>query len=179
MTNTSAAAVLAAFALAGWGTIRAEVIDSAPRGFTVQNRVRISAPPQRVYKALTDIGRWWHSDHTFSGDAANLSLDAKAMGCFCEKLPGGGDLRHLEVIYAEPGKMLRLSGGLGPLQGVGVAGALTISLSAREKGTELELVYGVGGYHPKGLDSWAAAVDGVLRQQIERLKKYVETGSAD
>jgi hypothetical protein len=57
--------------------------------------------------------------HTFSGDAHNLSIDDKATGCFCEKLASGGGVRHMEVVCADPGKKLVLSGALGPLQGGG------------------------------------------------------------
>jgi hypothetical protein len=53
--------------------------------------------------------------HTFSGNAHNLSIEEKAMGCFCEKLPDGGGVSHMEVVYFAPGKTLRLSGALGPL----------------------------------------------------------------
>ena len=36
--------------------------------------------------------------------------------------------------------------------------------------------YAVGGYLDGGLDVLAAAVDGVLIEQFERLGKFVETG---
>src|SRR5688572_3191875 len=84
-------------------------------GFLVRHTTTIGAPPGRVYDALVQqIGSWWSSAHTFSGDARNLSIDARPGGCFCEKLKDGGGLEHMRVIYVAPGEMLRLSGALGP-----------------------------------------------------------------
>ncbi|HEX2493499.1 MAG TPA: hypothetical protein VHK24_06950, partial [Steroidobacter sp.] len=36
--------------------------------------------------ALADIAKWWDPEHTYSGDARNLTLDTQVRGCFCEKL---------------------------------------------------------------------------------------------
>ena len=85
----------------------------------------------------------------------------------------------MTVVYADPGKRLRLSGGLGPLQDMGVAGSLTFNLTSRDGKTRLDLTYHVGGYSPDGLTKWASAADSVLLEQIARLKRYIETGSAD
>ena len=95
----------------------ADVADSAANGFTVKATVTIQAAPAVVYQKLVrNVGDWWDPGHTFSGDARNLMIDAKPMGCFCEKLPNEGGVRHLEVVFAAPGKTLVMTGGLGPLQ---------------------------------------------------------------
>jgi hypothetical protein len=159
--------------------LRAEVADSAANGFTVKLAVAIQAPPQEVYGRLVhNVGDWWDSAHTFSGDARNLSIDDKPQGCFCEKLPSGGGARHLEVVYVDPGKQLVLIGGLGPLQSMAVAGSLSIQLAAAPEGTKLTVVYAVTGYSPGGLNALAAPVDSVLTQQFRRLKTFVENGKA-
>jgi hypothetical protein len=116
--------------------------------------------------------------HTFSGDAHNLSIDDKAMGCFCEKLPGGGSVRHMEVVYADPGKKLVLSGALGPLQSIAATGSMIIQLSATGEGTKLAVVYTLTGYVPAGMNTWAAPVDSVLTEQFMRLKSLIENGKA-
>ena len=156
----------------------AAVVDSGPAGFLVRHEAGIAAPPARVWDALVDVARWWSPDHTWSGDAANLSLDPAPGGCFCEKLPAGGGVRHLTVVYAAPRSLLRLTGALGPLQGAGVAGSLTFALKATPAGTQLTLDYSVGGYWPGGLATMAEPVDGMLGAQFARLKALVETGSA-
>ena len=154
----------------------ADVVDTAPGGFTVKIVAEVAAPPARVYQALTDrIGSWWDKDHTYSGDAANLSIDAGPGGCFCERLPGGGGVSHMTVIYAEPGKMLRLSGGLGPLQDLAVAGVMSWKLSEAAGKTTIEVTYKVSGYlpGPGGVGGLAAPVDAVLSAQVRRLAQFV------
>jgi uncharacterized protein YndB with AHSA1/START domain len=146
-------------------------------GFVARHTVTVSAPPARVYDALVrQIGSWWSSDHTFSGDARNLSIDARPGGCFCEMLKEGGGLEHMRVIYVAPGEMLRMSGALGPLQGSGVAGSLTWSLAATTAGTTVELSYSVGGFLAGGFEKMAPAVSTVLEEQLRRFKLFVETG---
>ena len=154
---------------------------SAPQlsstGFLVRHTATIAAPPARVYDALVrQVGSWWHSDHTFSGDARNLSIDARPGGCFCEKLKEGGGVEHMRVVYAAPGERLRMSGALGPLQASGLAGSLTWSLAATPGGTTIELSYSVGGFLAGGFEKMAPAVSGVLEEQLRRLKLFVETG---
>jgi len=153
------------------------VVDASGGGFTVRTAVAIRAAPGEVYRRLVrNVGDWWSPNHTFSGNAHNLSIEEKVAGCFCEKLPDGGGVRHMEVVYFAPGKTLRLSGALGPLQSLAAAGSMTIELSAAEGGTKLEVTYAVAGYLPAGMNTWAAPVDGVIEEQFTRLKKYVETG---
>jgi hypothetical protein len=156
----------------------AEVTDQSAAGFQIRHVVELNAPPAKARAAVQDIGRWWSSDHTYSGDAANLSIDAG--GCFCEKLPGGS-VRHMSVVYSAPGA-LKMFGGLGPLQTTGAAGHLSFQFAkAPEPGkTVLTLSYDVGGYAKGGLAQvWAKPVDAVLGQQVLRFKKYVETGKPD
>src|SRR5918911_314155 len=101
---------------------RASALDVTPTGFLVRYELNIAAPTAKVYDSLINVGSWWSEKHTYSGDSRNLSIDARAGGCFCEKLPNGGSVQHMEVVQARPGKLLRLYGGLGPLQGLAAAG---------------------------------------------------------
>ncbi|HXC56755.1 MAG TPA: SRPBCC domain-containing protein [Rhizomicrobium sp.] len=165
-------------ALAMTSPARAAVNDAATNGFSVTEAVHIAAPPDKVYAALVTPARWWSPVHTFSKNAANLVLDAKAGGCWCETLPGGASVQHLTVVYAAPGHGLVLRGALGPLQGLGVEGALTVALKPAAGGTDLTLTYNVGGYLKDGLASFAAPVDQVLGEQVGRLKSLIETGAA-
>jgi uncharacterized protein YndB with AHSA1/START domain len=159
---------------------QAAVGDSSANGFTVKLALTIQAPPQEVYARLVHgIGDWWSSAHTFSSDAHNLSIDDKPMGCFCERLPSGGGVRHMEVINADPGKRLVLSGALGPLQSMAATGSLTIQLAPEGGGTKLAVTYAVSGYLPAGMNTWAATVDAVLTEQFTRLKSLVETGNPE
>ncbi|HTW67521.1 MAG TPA: hypothetical protein VME17_23040 [Bryobacteraceae bacterium] len=157
----------------------ADIADSGANGFTVKLQLEIAAPPQQVYIRLVhNVGDWWSPMHTFSGDSHKLTIEDKAMGCFCEKLPNGGSVRHLEVVNATPGKTLVMIGGLGPLQSTAVSGSLTIQLAPAAVGTKLDVQYAVAGYLPAGVNTWAAPVNSVLTEQFTRLKTFVETGRA-
>jgi uncharacterized protein YndB with AHSA1/START domain len=157
----------------------AAVNDSAANGFSVTEKVHIAAPPEKVYAELVTPSHWWSSSHTFSHEAMNLTLEPKAGGCWCERLPNGGSVQHLTVYYANPGHALLLRGPLGPLQGLGVDGALSIALKPADGGTDLTATYNVGGYLKDGFTSLSAAVDGVLAEQFTRLKSFVETGAPE
>ena len=157
----------------------AEIADSAANGFTYKLTLNLRAPPETVYQRLLAIGNWWGSSHTFSGDARNLSIDPKPMGCWCEKLPNGGGVRHMQVVNATPGKMLVITGGLGPLQFMAATGSMIFKFSPQQGGTKLEITYGVTGYFPGGTSGLAPAVESVLTTQFTRFKSYVETGSPD
>jgi uncharacterized protein YndB with AHSA1/START domain len=177
-------AVIAGIVLAGallflqmWSA-RAAVVESAPNGFAIQQTVHIAATPERVYTALIVPATWWNSEHTFSGSAANLTLDARAGGCFCENW-SGGSVQHLTIVDAETGKTLRLRGALGPLQGQGLDGALTFTLKASAGGTDLTLDNMMGGYIKGGFGKWPSRADAMLAEQVARLKRFIETGSPD
>lgn len=159
------------------GLACAEVADSSANGFTVKTTLDIAAPPSGVYRKLVEnIGDWWSPKHTFSGDAHHLSIDAKPMGCFCEKLEDGGAVRHMEVVYLAPGRTLVFNGALGPLQSLATTGSMTITLAASGTGTKLAVSYAVAGYFSAGMNTWAVPVDSVIREQFTRLKNYVESG---
>ena len=156
----------------------AAVEDEAPNGFTISETATVAAAPDRVYEALVAPAHWWSSEHTYSQNAANLTLDARAGGCWCETLPGGGAVQHMVVVNVMPGKLLRLRGALGPLQGMAVDGAMTFALHATGNVTQLTLTYAVGGYAKQGFGELAKAVDSVLGEQTARLARFIETGSA-
>jgi hypothetical protein len=156
----------------------AEVTGVGGGGFEVRERVHVAAEPAAVYAALMTPGRWWDPQHTYSGDASRLTLEAKAGGCWCEALPGGGAVEHMTVLYLAPNKGLRLRGGLGPLQAMGVVGSFSITLAAADAGTDLTFTYAVGGYSKDGFDDLSKGVDAVLGAQAARLKRLIETGKA-
>jgi uncharacterized protein YndB with AHSA1/START domain len=146
-------------------------------GFLVKVETSVNAPVAKVYDALVgQVGSWWNSQHTYSGDAKNLSIDARPGGCFCEKLPNGGGVEHLRVVYVSPRQVLRLSGALGPLQATGVSGSMTWKLTSGTNNTRVELSYSLGGFIQAGFEKIAPAVESMLNDQLNRLRLFVETG---
>src|SRR5258708_21269628 len=152
----------------------AEVVGVGGNGFEIRETAHIAAASDKVYAALLIPAHWWNSEHTFSGSAANLVLDAHAGGCWCETLPGGGSVEHLRVVYVSPGKTLRLRGALGPFQGLAVDGVMTWSVKSVADGTQVSFTYSIGGYAKDGFDELATMNDHVLRQQIGRFQKSVD-----
>jgi uncharacterized protein YndB with AHSA1/START domain len=146
-----------------------EVLGADDTGFEIEHVRTLDAAPDASWNRLVRPADWWHSDHTWSGDAGNLTLDPRAGGCFCEALPGGGSNEHLRVVHAAPGRLLRLDGRLGPLQPLPLTGVMSWALAETESGsTTITLRYVVAGPPGSALQNWAPAVDGVLAQQIDR-----------
>jgi hypothetical protein len=152
----------------------ATITDSSFYGFTIKHELTVNIAPDTLYKYLVDIGKWWDPEHTWSGKASNLFIQPHANGCFCERLDSEGSVRHMSVIYVQPGRILRLEGGLGPLQALAVTGVLTFEITTSFPVSKLTLTYTIGGYSPNGLKNLAPVVDRVLGDQLKRLKDYAE-----
>jgi len=175
--------MLALIALAplGYGDVAsAEVTDAGPGGFSLVHEVTIAADRSTVWQAaVARVGDWWSDDHTVSGNAGNMRIDAVPLGCFCESFGGHAGVVHQIVTFVNPTVMLRLTGGLGPLGLMGVDGNMLWEFFDDEQGARVRFSYTVGGYDPDGLDSIAGAVDFVIGEALMRLKAYVETGDSD
>jgi uncharacterized protein YndB with AHSA1/START domain len=177
LTNTRAGfAGLALLSLSALPAL-AEVVDISENGTTIRQTATINAAPARVYSAFVQPAQWWNPEHSFSGSAATLTLDAIAGGCFCEVLSGGGSVQHMLVVMAAPDKEIVMRGAMGPLQKLGVDGALTFSVALAGNGTTVTLTYAIGGYVPGGFAEWSKAVDAMLAETVSRVKQYAETGS--
>jgi uncharacterized protein YndB with AHSA1/START domain len=155
---------------------RGAVVESNASGFAVEEKAYIAASPENVYAALIHPENWWNPEHTFSGSASNLSLDAKAGGCLCEALPDSGSVQHLTVVMVMPGKTIQFRGAMGPFQSQGVEGALTIQLASKDGGTDLVLENNYGGFVKGGMGKWPQAADAMLADLVVHLKYYAETG---
>ena len=157
---------------------RAEVVATADNGFIVRVVAEVSAKPTDAWKTMTSPAQWWSSQHTFSGDAANLTLDPVTGGCFCETLPRPegapatqkpGGVQHMRVIYIEPPRAMRLVGALGPLQSEALAATMTMTIKPTDKGSRILFEYVAGGYMRYKVAEIAPAVDRMLTGQITSL----------
>ncbi len=154
----------------------AEVTAVSPTSFVSETVVTIDVPADKVWATLRAPQKWWDPEHTYSGDSANLYLDAQATGCFCERTPKDkGSIEHAHVVYVAPGRMIRMVGSLGPLQAEATTATLAIKLDAEGEGaTKVTMTYVVGGYMRAGGETLAPAVDKVLGIQLARLKTAAE-----
>lgn len=172
--------VVVAFAALGAAPAQSEIVSAGANGFSIRHVAEapnVGAPV--VWAALADIAKWWDPEHTYSGDARNLSLEPYVQGCFCEKLSLYAGIEHGRVVYAQPAKTLRLSGALGPLQEFGINGSMTWQIEAAGGGSRITLTYNVGGYADRPLSDWAPIVDEVLGGQVARLGRYLTAGDPE
>jgi hypothetical protein len=161
--------------LASLGSARAEIEDATPDGFTLENVVQVPTDAATTWKALVeDVDQWWPADHTWWGAEGVLTIEPRAGGCFCERR-GEQQALHMLVAFVDPPRLLRLTGGLGPLQGMGLHGALELRLAPAEGGgTRITMFYRAGGYTPDDLSKLAAVVDEVQAMQLGGLAEHLQ-----
>lgn len=148
--------------------IVAEVSSSSEHGFQIKLEQTFDGSAEEGYSRFVNhVNSWWLNDHTWFGDAGKLSLDATAGGCFCE-IDGDRQAQHMQVTYVDPNKALRMVGGLGPLQTLGMSGTMTITFADNL----VSLEYIVGGYPTMDFTKLAPIVDGVLSQQLASFGQY-------
>jgi uncharacterized protein YndB with AHSA1/START domain len=173
-----AAVVLAVFFAAL--PARAEVASATPNGFLIQAEAEVATTPERAWRALGQVGRWWNSEHTYSGDGRRMQVDLRAGGCWCERWGDGQSVEHGRVVLVmqhEDVRTLRFNAPLGPLQELAVNGALTFTVAPHPNGAKITMTYRVSGDPALGLDQIAPLVDGVLMEQFGRLSRYSASGS--
>lgn len=172
MRNLAVGLVLACAALPASGA----VTTADASAFVVAQSYEVKADASSAYAALIDPKRWWSSQHSWSGDANNLSLDPRAGGCWCERW-NGGEAEHARVIFIAKDKQLRVSGAFGPMQAMALNAVLDVNLTATATGTRIDVTYTVNGSTASNLDQLAPAVDGVLAEQFGRLQSLLDAGS--
>ena len=154
-----------------------EVLFTAETGFIVKNKVIVKSDKEETWKVFSQqVDQWWPSDHTWWGENSTLTIDTFAGGCFCEKY-GSKSAEHMRVIFVEPNTLLRMSGGLGPLQGMGMFGALDWTFTNNSQGTEVTMTYKVNGINPDGFKKLAVIVDKVQYIQLSGLANLIENNN--
>lgn len=144
-------------------------------GFLIQSVVLVDARPEAAWRALIRVSSWWDPAHTWSGSAKSLRLEPRAGGCFCERLTNGGSVEHARVVFAQPGRLLRLDGALGPLQEMPVTGVLSYALAPDGPGTRITMTYHVAGALAVESAKLAPLVDQVMQGQFERLRDHINS----
>ena len=160
--------------------VQAEVKTISDTGFSIVHIAEVATEPDVVWKRLIAPKSYWSKAHSWSGSSDGFYIDAQAGGCFCElfqeqgadgKTKTIGSVEHMRVIFAQPGKVLRMQGALGPLQSEAVLGTLTVAMEPLKDGigTKLSFSYVVGGHMRYKVADIAPAVDKVLGEQFKSL----------
>lgn len=165
-------AIVAALALASViSPAFAEVASRRDDAFTLTFEERVSASPEAILEALGRPAAWWSDAHTYSGAAANLTIDLRPGGCWCEVLPGGG-VKHGEVLLVWPEqRQVVFEAPLGPLQSMGADAVLTVSWA--EADGDARLLKWTFAVQAPGAGAVAGPVDGVMAEQFGRLVAHL------
>lgn len=177
IASIAAFALATAMMLAPGSSTLARVHEQADAGFVLRHAADVPASAEQAWQLLVSPARWWRPVNTYSGDAANLSLDPRAGGCFCEIMPSltspraapRGSAEHMHVVYVEQPRALRMTGALGPLQSGAATGTLTIMLKPQGQGTRIMWEYVYGGYVRGDARVMAEAIDAMLGAQLAGL----------
>lgn len=146
----------------------ADVLEASPERYVLRQEATSTMAPDVLWDRLVKPASWWHPDHTYSGDAANLSLDLQAGGQWREDW-ADGSVVHGRVLLVQNGSVLRLDAPFGPLQDIAVTVVWTITIAPDGDGSRVvfdEIANGTAGAN---LDALAPAVDFVKTEAIRRL----------
>lgn len=157
-------------------------------GFSITNVSESSAPVEVVYdNFINHIDNWWPKDHTWW--KGTLKIDEYAGGCFCESTETAS-AAHMQISFIHPQKKVVMTGGLGPLQEMGIYGALTWEFNSLDDegsddnkfntGTRVTLTYHASGiihFNGKKATNEDAVklvnvVDKVQAQQLSSLTSF-------
>jgi hypothetical protein len=151
----------------------AEVVSSGPNGFEVRERVQLVVPPERAWDAFEQVGSWWDSEHTYSGNSSNMRMALSMGACLCETFEQtGGGIEHLRVVYVDPGKRAVLTGSLGPLLYEATSGVMDIKVEPIASGSRVTMNYRASGFYKGDADKLAPLVDQVLAEQMRRFGAF-------
>jgi len=157
----------------------AQIVERHADGFTLRYADTVEVGRGDVAMAIESVSAWWDGDHTYTGSAANLSLDLRVGGCFCEAMADGSRFEHGSVTAFDDDHLV-LEAPLGPLKGMATRAELTFSwpeaASLTHDETGVVMVFTVEG---PGLGAFADAVDQVMRGQHARLLGLIEHGTPE
>ena len=151
--------------------LKSEVISSDENAFHLKITQEVSATPSDAYTQFLNVGEWWSSEHTWFGDAKNMTIEPKAGGCFCERA-NGNEVMHMQVSAVFVDKEIVMLGGLGPLQKMGITGVMTWRFEMLESGkTQITNEYRVIGHGQDDMPGFAEIVNKVQTLQLGLLAK--------
>ena len=161
-----AAAVLALCATPAAAEVVARTADS----FTLRFAEAADIEPDEIPGTLRGLSRWWDPAHTYTGSAANLSLDLTPGGCWCERFPDGTDFDHGRTVSVGSDRFV-FDAPFGPMRGKVTSARLTISWPAANDGWTPTWTMVVEG---PGIGAMADTVDAVMGNGYMRWLYYLE-----
>ena len=152
----------------------AKVVSANDIGFVVENEVSVSVSANQAFELfVSQVDQWWPKDHSWWGEEGTFRIDTQAGGCFCETA-GAKSAEHMHIVFVDPGNKITMTGALGPLQDMGMSGALTFSFIELDGVTKVIMRNSVHGIFNGEVSPLAEIVDAVQRMQINGFKQRVE-----
>ena len=161
---------VAAMALVAPTRAPADIVSSSDTHFVLRHEAPSTLSADALWKRLLQPASWWHPDHTYSGSAQNLSLDARAGGTWRETWEGGSVI-HGTVLFVKDGSTLRMNAPFGPLQELGAYTIWTITITPADEGSVVVFDEVSNGPPSAGMAEIAKAVDFVKTEAIQRLTR--------
>ncbi len=159
---------LAALAVLAPAAVQSEVLSASDTHFVISLEAGSALSVEALWQRLIHPDSWWSGEHSYSGDAANFTLEPRAGGLWREEWPGGS-VAHGRVLLAQPNKLLRLEAPFGPLQGMGAYTVWTITLEDDEGGSRVHFREVASAPPGSDMSTIAKAVNTVKTEAIERL----------
>lgn len=157
----------------------ADVLYNAPNGFQLKIEREVQVTQEQAYQQFLMVNQWWHPDHTWFGDASALTIIPAIGNCFCER-SGDKQALHMNISYVDPNNEIRMVGGLGPLQMLGITGGMSWKFEAiNDTSSKITFHYQVTGFMNGGLDKLSPVVDSVQTIQMDRLANLLNTGHVE
>ena len=150
------------------GNVSAEIVEASATHYVLRHEATSTLSADALWDRLVDPASWWHPEHTYSGNAANLSLDLKPGGLGSETWEGGA-VSHGTVLLVVDGSTLQLNAPFGPLLAAGAHTIWTITVTPSDSGSTVVFDEVSSGPPSAALDKLAAAVDYVKSEAIARL----------
>jgi hypothetical protein len=151
------------------GLAHGEILFQDQSGFALRHEVSTTLAPGEVWDRLLEPNTWWDPEHTYSGDAANLSLADEA-GAYWREDWSGGSVLHGQILLMKTGEQLVLSAPFGPLMATGARCIWSITLTPDgQGGTTIQSTHRVVGAPGTGLEELAGPVDFVMGNGLRRL----------
>ena len=171
MFKTLLIAASAALALAAPAS--AEVFEKQDDAFVLMFEAVVDRPPDAILGAIGQVDQWWESSHTYSGDAANLSLALQPGGCWCEALADGTTFEHGRVVTVTD-NMVGLAAPFGPLKAIATKADLVLTWRVEQGVWALRGLYVVRG---PGTGALAEPVDSVMQIQFDNLVELIRSNA--
>lgn len=149
---------------------RAEVVSRSENAFTLTFTGSTALGPAGLPAAMADVSQWWDPEHSYTGDAANLSLDLTPGGCWCEAMPDGTAFDHGRTVSVVFGEM-RFHAPFGPLRSVATRADLIVTYTVADRRVTPTWTFIVEG---PGVGAMADPVDGVMGNGFARWIAYMD-----